>query len=84
MGLLSGLLLGMSGYVPNSEQTPEAIEAIVLLVSVIPACFAMLSGLIIIFYPFDEKVMKKVEEDLALQRASQGNGHDMVDQTADA
>ena len=73
-GALAGYLLGVSGYVANAEQTEQALDAIVMLVSLIPGAFALLSGLMIIFYPFDEKTMEKVEDELADRRGIKRNG----------
>ena len=68
-GLMNGLLLESFGYVANAEQSQEALKAIVMLVSVIPAAFSVLSGLTIAFYPLTEPVMLKVEQELSERRA---------------
>ncbi len=70
-GVLAGAILAMKGYVANAEQTPEALDAIVMLVSVIPGIFALLSGLCLVFYPFSEKLMKQVEEELKQRRSNE-------------
>ncbi|GGA70533.1 MFS transporter [Neiella marina] len=67
-GALAGYLLGLSGYVANQPQNQQALETIVMLVSVIPASFALLSGLMIIFYPFSEATMEQVEDELRQRR----------------
>ena len=70
-GALAGFLLSMAGYVANEEQSKEALDTIVMLVSVIPGIFVLLSGLIILFYPYGEALMAQVEEELADRRAQQ-------------
>ena len=72
-GSLAGYLLGLSGYVPNAEQSDEALRTIVMLVSVIPGGFALVSGVLIIFYPFTEKLMRRVETELADARLQRKN-----------
>ena len=67
-GVLTGALLAMSGYIANQEQTPEALDAIVMLVSLIPGIFAMISGLCIVFYPFTEQKIAHIEGELKERR----------------
>ncbi|MCM2681235.1 MFS transporter [Echinimonas agarilytica] len=67
-GSLTGYMLGAAGYEANQPQNNQALESIILLVSIIPGTFALLSGLIIIFYPYTHAVMETVEEDLAKRR----------------
>jgi GPH family glycoside/pentoside/hexuronide:cation symporter len=69
-GLLNGVLLDSYGYVPNAEQSAEALKIIVLLVSVIPGVCAILSGVTIAFYPLKEPLMRRVEEELATRRSA--------------
>ena len=65
---LTGILLGFAGYVANQEQTPEALEAIVLLATVVPGICAILSGLCIVLYPLTDEQMEVVEKELAERR----------------
>ena len=65
---LAGYLLGIAGYVANQEQTPQAIEAIVLLATVVPGICAVLSGLCIVLYPITDEQMDVVEKELAERR----------------
>lgn len=67
-----GWLLGYYGYVANVVQTPRAIHGIMILFSVMPGVFALLSGLAIFFYPLEEAQVKAIERDL-LARKAPGN-----------
>ena len=69
-GVLTGAFLSMSGYIANQDQTPEALDMIVGLVSYIPGVFALLSGLCFIFYPLTEEQVKTIESDLSERRKS--------------
>jgi GPH family glycoside/pentoside/hexuronide:cation symporter len=64
-----GWLLAHYGYVAEAEQTPRALHGILLLFSVLPAGFALLSGLAIVFYPLEEDQVKAIERDLAARKA---------------
>lgn len=65
---IAGYLLGLAGYVANQDQTPQALEAIVLLATIVPGICAVLSGLCIVLYPVTDKDMKVVEKELAARR----------------
>lgn len=65
-----GWLLAYFGYVAEAEQTPRALHGILLLFSVFPGGFALLSGLVIFFYPLEEAQVKQIESDLAARRAA--------------
>ena len=77
----TGFLLDFFGYVPNQDQTEHAVTAIVMLVSIIPGIFAMLSGLTLVFYPYDEKLMKTIEKDLEARRAKEGNSDQSAEES---
>jgi GPH family glycoside/pentoside/hexuronide:cation symporter len=65
-----GWLLSYYGYVADAAQSPRALHGIVLLFSVLPGAFALLSGLAIFFYPLDEPQVKQIERDLAERKAT--------------
>lgn len=65
-----GWLLAYYGYVANAAQTPHSVHGIVLLFSLLPGGFALLSGLAICFYPLDEAQIKTIERELAEREAA--------------
>jgi GPH family glycoside/pentoside/hexuronide:cation symporter len=66
-----GWLLAYYGYIANADQTPTSIHGIMLLFSVLPAGFALLSGFAIFFYPLEEAHVKQMEQELAARKAGQ-------------
>ncbi|MCF7848656.1 MAG: MFS transporter, partial [Kiritimatiellales bacterium] len=58
---ISMYLLSYFGFVANQEQTPETIHGLRLIMSWIPAVFAMLAGLAVSFYKIDAKTEKELE-----------------------
>ena len=67
-GALTGWLLALYNYVPNVEQTPEAILGIKLALSVIPGTLMLLSVGLLFLYDLSEDVMERVQADLAEKR----------------
>jgi GPH family glycoside/pentoside/hexuronide:cation symporter len=68
-GLLVNSMLHHSGYVANVAQGPEALHAIVLLMSVIPAAIAVPCMLIFWFYPLNETLLAEIKATLKTRRA---------------
>ena len=48
-------VLGMIGYVPNADQTPEVLMGIRVLYALVPATFAALAGLLALLYPLNQE-----------------------------
>ncbi len=65
-----GWLLAYYGYVAEASQSPRALHGITLLFSVLPGCFALLSGLAIFFYRLEESDVKRIEAELAARKAT--------------
>lgn len=65
---LTGWMLGMFGFVPNSVQTPETIRGIRLFLSILPAAGAFASLMFMMFYPLSEKRMGKITAELKMRR----------------
>lgn len=61
---LAMLLLGGAGYVANAEQTPATLQALRLLMSILPALFAVLTALVTVFYPINDAKEKELENAL--------------------
>lgn len=57
-------LLDVFGYVANQPQTPEAINGIKLLFSLIPAVFILVCGITLFLYPVNNKLLSRIEKDL--------------------
>jgi len=70
-GFLQLRTLDAFGYVPNVAQTPQAVTGIKLLFSVIPAAFIIVCGIILFFYPIDEKMLEKIEVDLKQRKSNE-------------
>ncbi|MBN1805526.1 MAG: MFS transporter [Sedimentisphaerales bacterium] len=70
-GFLLLTLLDVFGYVANQPQTPEAIKGIKLLFSLIPAAFILVCGLILFFYPVNNRLLAKIEVDLKARKSNQ-------------
>nr|WP_275106716.1 MFS transporter [Oceanipulchritudo coccoides] len=59
---LAMVILGGVGYVANQEQSPQTQHALHLMMSIIPAGFAVLTALVTCFYPINHKVEQELEE----------------------
>ncbi|RPJ84078.1 MAG: MFS transporter, partial [Acidobacteria bacterium] len=73
-GFLTLMLLDVFRYVPNQVQTPDSINGIKLLFSVIPGIFALICGLVLIFYPINEPMLRKIEADLKERKSQEREG----------
>lgn len=58
------------GYVANAAQSSESQQGIVLLMSIIPGCFAFLAAAIMFLYNLDNKTLAKVQEELDERKAA--------------
>jgi GPH family glycoside/pentoside/hexuronide:cation symporter len=65
-----GGLFTMLGYVPNVAQSIESQAGIVWLMSVIPAGFAALAAVLMIFYTLDNPTMARIQADLTARKAA--------------
>jgi GPH family glycoside/pentoside/hexuronide:cation symporter len=64
----AGFLISYFGYVPNAEQSAEAIRGILLLNSLIPAAGLLLLAGFFSIYGLNEHLCKTMREDLAQRR----------------
>jgi GPH family glycoside/pentoside/hexuronide:cation symporter len=67
-GAITGWLLAIFNYVPNTEQTPEAILGIKLMLSIIPGVLMILSVILLFFYNLSEPFMDKIQTELSERR----------------
>lgn len=65
---IAGWILAISNFMPNVEQTSEAITGIKLLVSVIPGILYMSCALFMIFYNIDTKTTDLMKKELEERR----------------
>ncbi len=68
------VLLNSFGFVANEDQTPETIEGLRLIMSWIPAGFAVLAGSAVFFYKITPAVEKEMEAAIAAERDAETNG----------
>ena len=59
-GIVPGLLLANFGYIANQAQTSEALNGILITMTVIPAVFVIIELVAIFFYNLDEKEHKRI------------------------
>ena len=69
---VSMALLGYFGFVANVEQSAETIHGLRLLMSWIPAVFAVLAGLAVFLYKIDAGMEKEMEQAMADQEVHSG------------
>lgn len=67
LGLMSSV-----GFKANVDQTPESLHGLLLLMGVFPAVFGVLSILLVLIYPLNEKKVSQIEADLKARRAAVG------------
>jgi len=63
-GATIGWMLGALGYVANQAQTQTSNEGILLLMSIIPACFALVAAMLVKFYSLTEQRMSEIQDAL--------------------
>lgn len=63
-----GWALKAAHFVPNAQQTPEALQSILLLFTLVPGGLAVASGLAIIFYSLGDPQVRQIEADLKLRK----------------
>ncbi len=67
-GAITGWLLALFNYVPNTVQTSESILGIKLMLSIIPGTLMILSVVLLFFYNLTEPFMEKVQLELSERR----------------
>ncbi|QLE86296.1 MULTISPECIES: MFS transporter [Shewanella] len=63
-GGIIGWMLATMGYVANTEQTSSSQQGIVLLMTLLPALFALISVFIIRLYPLNNSTMGTIQSEL--------------------
>jgi len=67
-GALVGWVLAAYNFQPNVAQTSQAMEGILLMISIFPAIFGIIGGLLMVWYPLTNKKLIEIEEDLSKRR----------------
>ena len=68
-GTFVGWILGFYGFEAGVVQTAETMTGIRLIMSIFPAVFGIIGGAVMLFYPLSDKMMVKIEEELAARHA---------------
>lgn len=63
-GAIGGIILAITGYIPNVLQTPTALLGIKSQLSLVPVVLAVISIIIIRFYKIDGKLYKDIIKEL--------------------
>ncbi len=63
--------LGLFGYVANVEQSAKAVTGIKLSLSIIPAAFILVCGIVLCFYPITDKLLTTIELDLKERKSKE-------------
>ncbi|MCH7695040.1 MAG: MFS transporter [Proteobacteria bacterium] len=69
---LIGFLLGHFGFIANTIQTPETLQGIKLSVTLIPCLGILASMFLMIFYPINAALHKKMSEEIAARNNDAG------------
>lgn len=64
-------LMSTLGFQPNQAQSSQSLNGLILLFSLIPAGFGVLSAIVLFFYPLNEKRVEEISFDLAERRKSE-------------
>jgi GPH family glycoside/pentoside/hexuronide:cation symporter len=71
-GALAGWLLALFSFVPNVEQSAEAITGIKLMISIFPGVLYMSCAILLYFYSIDRRTNALMEKELLARRAASG------------
>ncbi len=71
-GFVALSLMSSVGFQPNEVQTSESTKGLLLLFTVIPAAIGVVSIIIMMFYPLNDRKVKEIGEELAERRVLAG------------
>jgi sugar (glycoside-pentoside-hexuronide) transporter len=69
-GAITGFGLAAIGYSAEAAATPQLIQGIIVLSTLLPAACALISLITLNFYKLDNKTMAKIHEELAARNAA--------------
>jgi glycoside/pentoside/hexuronide:cation symporter, GPH family len=64
-GWLCGQMLFWFGFAANQQQSEKSILGILLMFSIVPACFAVCKGIMLLMYPLNRRQVLENEQELA-------------------
>jgi GPH family glycoside/pentoside/hexuronide:cation symporter len=70
-------LMSQLGFQPNEEQSIESLRGLILLFSLIPAAMGVLSIILSLIYPLNEKRVKEISLELHNRRKAAGEADDL-------
>lgn len=70
-GFVGPMILHLTGFVPNVEQTSRTIFGLMIAFCILPMAFAILKGVALWLYPLRQSDLDKIEEELAARRAGE-------------
>ena len=70
-GAVSGWMLEAFGFVPNAEQSAQALLGIRIMFALVPGGLALANGLILVLYPLTRARVTAMERELAHRRAGE-------------
>jgi len=70
-------LMSQVGFQPNQDQTQDSIGGLLLLFSLIPAAFGIVSMIILFFYPLNDKKVQNISYELEVRRKELGESVDL-------
>ncbi|MEM9938692.1 MAG: MFS transporter [Pseudomonadota bacterium] len=68
-GAGAGALLGLIGFVANQEQSPETLDGLRIIFSLVPGGLALANGCVLLLYPIREETVEEMGRELAASRA---------------
>jgi len=64
-GAITAMVLSLTHYVPEATiQSPATLNAIMMMITLIPAAGGVLTSTIFLFYRLDKKMMQRIQNDL--------------------
>ena len=71
-GIIPGFILDRAGYVPNTVQTPQALDAIKFTLAGVPFIFFVIALIPMFIYKLDNKECERIANDLKGRRLNRG------------
>lgn len=69
-GAGAGAMLGIVGFIANQEQSPETLDGLRIIFSLVPGALALCNGLVLLLYPIREETIAQMGRELAESRQS--------------
>lgn len=67
-GAITGYILSLYGYVPNVDQSADALNGIVMTMSIFPTITFAICAVVLFFYPISKKLEIQITDELAERR----------------